>query len=91
MIHDLEFSIPVDKSSWVALRHFPSLHTNPVNVIVGGKPIRASKQSAQWCLATIDQLWKVRGQGIAPQERQEAEATFQKAREIYRGIEKEAE
>jgi len=89
-IHDLEFSIPIEKSSWVALRHFPSLHTNPVNVIVGGKPIRASKQSARWCLETIDQLWKVRGQGIAADERGEAEKTFEKAREIYRQIVKDS-
>ena len=44
--HDIEFLVPIAKSSWVALRHFPSLHTNPVNVIVGGKPIRASKDDA---------------------------------------------
>ena len=90
-VHDLEFVIPIEKSSWIALRHFPSLHTNPVNVIVGGKPIRASKQSAQWCLGTIDQLWKVRGQGIAAYEREEAEKTFEKARGIYRQIEKESQ
>ena len=90
-IHDLEFSIPIEKSSWVALRHFPSLHTNPVNVIVAGKPIRASAQSAQWCIGTIDQLWKVRGAGIAASERAEAEKTFQKALSIYRQIKKECE
>ena len=90
-IHDLEFSIPIEKSSWVALRHFPSLHTNPVDVIVGGKPIRASKQSAQWCIGVIDQLWKVRAQAIAVGERDEAEKTFQKALEIYRQIEKDVE
>ena len=33
--------------------------TRPVNVIVGNKPIRASKQSAQWCIGVIEQLWKV--------------------------------
>src|SRR5262249_8209147 len=34
-VHDLEFNIPIAKSSWIALRHFPQFHTNPVNVIVG--------------------------------------------------------
>src|SRR5262249_27030149 len=33
-VHDLTFDVPINKSSWVALRHFPQLHTNPVNVIV---------------------------------------------------------
>ena len=56
--------------SWVALRHFPQMHTNPVNVIVGGKPIRASRESAQWCIGVIEQLWKVRGeQGITHRRR----------------------
>jgi hypothetical protein len=89
--HDLEFSVPVAKSSWVALRHYPTLHTNPVNVIVAGKPIRASKTSAMWCRATIDQLWAVRANAIAPAERAEARATFDKALDIYRQIEKEAD
>src|SRR5262249_24967704 len=39
-IHDLDFDVPIGRSSWDALRHFPELHTNPVDVIVGGCPIR---------------------------------------------------
>jgi hypothetical protein len=88
--HDLEFSVPIAKSSWVALRHFPSLHTNPVTVLVGGQPIRASRRSAEWCIGVIEQLWRVRGPGIAAAERPEAEQTFQKALGIYRRIAAEA-
>ena len=95
-VHDLTFDVKIDKSSWVALRHFPQMHTNPVNVIVGGKPIRASRESAKWCVGVIEQLWKVRGQkGSGPRisdaERPEAEKTFQKAMEMYRKIAAEAE
>src|SRR5262249_32879294 len=61
--HDISFDVPIERSSWVALRHFPQLHTNPVNVTVSGQPIRASKKSAEWCIATIEQLWRVRGPG----------------------------
>ena len=59
--HDMTFDVNIDKSSWVALRHFPQMHTNPVNVIVAGKPIRASRASAKWCIGVIEQLWRVRG------------------------------
>src|SRR5207244_4419708 len=45
--HDLEFRVPIDRSSWVAIRQFPQLHTNSVEVIVAGKPIRVSRQSAR--------------------------------------------
>jgi hypothetical protein len=95
-VHDVSFEVPIEKSSWVALRHFPQMHTNPVNVIVGGKPIRASRESAKWCVGVIEQLWKVRGApGMGPRisttERPESEKTFQKALEMYRKIAEEAE
>lgn len=90
-VHDLKFEVPLERSSWVALRHYPQMHTNPVNVIIGGAPIRASKQSAQWCLATIDQLWAVRGKTIAEHEREEARKTFDAAKATYRKIIAECE
>jgi EF hand len=94
-VHELTFDVPIERSSWVALRHFPQMHTNPVNVLVGGKPIRASRASAQWCIGTIEQLWRIRGQPgmgprIAENERAEAERTFQKAIEDYKKIAAEA-
>ncbi len=89
-LHDVAFTVEITRSSWVALRHFPQLHTNPVNVIIAGQPIRASRQSAQWCIACIDQLWRVREKNIAPAERDEAKRTFEAAKEIYRRIAAEA-
>jgi hypothetical protein len=89
-IHDLEFEVPVERSSWVTLRHFPQLHTNPVEVIVGGRPIRASRQSALWCQAALERLWQARGHSIAPGERDEARRAFDEAVRIYRAIAAEA-
>ncbi|MSU50505.1 MAG: hypothetical protein EXS37_15705 [Opitutus sp.] len=88
--HALEFFVPIERSSWVALRQFPQLHTNPVNVIVGGKPIRASRRSANWALGCIDQLWRVRGLRIAAGERGEAQRAYEQARAIYRRIAEES-
>jgi hypothetical protein len=89
--HDIEFSVPLEKSSWVAIRHMPTLHTNPVAVLVGGKPIRASRASALWCIGVIEQLWRVRGPGIAESERAEAKKTFDQAIEIYKKIAEESD
>ncbi len=89
--HEVTFDVTVQKSAWVALRTFPQMHTNPVFVSVDGKPIRASKESARWCVGVIEQLWKVREKDIAPAERKEAEATFKKAIDIYKAIAKDAE
>ena len=84
--HPVEFSVPIDRSSWVALRQFPQFHTNPVNALVAGKPIRASRESALWALACVDQLWRVRAQRIAPSERPDAEKAYEEARAVYRRI-----
>ncbi|HYH66889.1 MAG TPA: CehA/McbA family metallohydrolase, partial [Urbifossiella sp.] len=88
--HDVAFDVDVAASSWVALRQFPQLHTNPVTVLVGDKPIRASRASAKWCVGTIERLWSVRGQGIAAAEREEAERTFREAVATYLRIADEA-
>ncbi|KAA0137960.1 hypothetical protein FYZ48_14915 [Gimesia chilikensis] len=82
-VHDLKFTVPVLQSSWIALRQFPQLHTNPVNVIVDQRPIRASRESALWCAETIKLLWKNRHQKIADRERPAAEETYQRAIQSY--------
>jgi hypothetical protein len=87
--HDLEFEIPIEQSSWVALRQFPQLHTNPVNVLVSGKPIRASRQSAWWCVETIDQLWRNRERSIVEPERADARVAFESAKQTLRKIAEE--
>jgi hypothetical protein len=89
-VHDLEFSVPIERSSWIALRQFPQLHTNPVEIRVGGHPIRASRRSALWCVGAIEQLWSKRGGRIAPAEREEARRAFDRAKAIYRQIASEA-
>jgi hypothetical protein len=88
--HTVELVVPIERSSWVALRQFPQLHTNPVNVLIAGKPIRASRDSARWAIACIDQLWRVRAGRIAPGERAEAERAYEEARAVYRRIAAEA-
>jgi hypothetical protein len=84
--HDLTMTAKVERSSWVALRSFPQMHTNPVIVLVEGKPIRASRKSALWCIGTIEQLWRTRGNTIAAGEREEANKTFHAAIETFRKI-----
>ncbi|HND51841.1 MAG TPA: CehA/McbA family metallohydrolase, partial [Pirellulaceae bacterium] len=79
-MHDVEFNLKVDKSSWVALRQFPQLHTNPVTVLVDDKPIRADERSRRWCQTTLDLLWQNRRNTIAANERPAAEAAYQAAR-----------
>jgi hypothetical protein len=83
-IHDLSFEIEVKRSSWIALRQFPQLHTNPVNVLLNGKPIRAWRESALWCAESVDLLWDNRSRFIAEQERPAARAAYDRAVSLYK-------
>ena len=87
--HAVRFEVPIAASSWIAVRQFPELHTNPVNVIVGGKPIRASRESARWCREAIELLWKNREKSIAVGERAAARAAYDRALAKYREIEEQ--
>ncbi|MPZ20500.1 MAG: hypothetical protein GEV06_21690 [Luteitalea sp.] len=82
----VSFEAPIARSSWVALRILPSSHTNPIFVLVGGKPIRASRRSAEWCLKAVDQCWRQKAPQIAEEERDEAAKAYEHAREVYRRI-----
>ncbi|MEO8353091.1 MAG: hypothetical protein ABI680_15275, partial [Chthoniobacteraceae bacterium] len=83
-IRDLQFDLPIEQSSWVALRIFPSSHTNPVFIEVDGQPIRPSRRSIDWCLRSVDQCWSQKERFIAPAEMEEARAAYDHARQIFR-------
>jgi hypothetical protein len=83
-IHTLTFDVPLDRSSWIAARILPSSHTNPVFVVMGGQPIRASRQSAQWCLDAVNQCWTQKAAQIKAGELEAARAAYDHAREVYR-------
>lgn len=88
---DVGFEVKIERSSWIALRILPSSHTNPIFVLVGGKPIRASRRSAKWCLQGVEQCWKQKQRFIKPAELADAKAAYDHARETYRRIAAEAE
>lgn len=82
---DVSFTYPVKNSSWVALRVYPSSHTNPVFITVNNKPVRVRK-SAQWCRQAVDQCWKMKQSNIRQEEQAAAAAAYDKARNIYNKI-----
>jgi hypothetical protein len=83
-VRDLRFQIPVKESSWVAVRVIPAAHTNPIFVTVGGKPIRASRRSAEWCLDAVEQCWSQKSPQISAAELPAARKAYDHAREVYR-------
>jgi hypothetical protein len=80
------FTHRIEGSSWAALRIYPSSHTNPIFVLVGGRPIRASRRSAEWLRDAVDQAWRMKAPKIRESERPAARAAYDEAREAYARI-----
>lgn len=85
-VRDVSFEVPLRQSSWLAVRILPSSHTNPIFAIVDGRPIRASRRSAEWCLAGVSQCWTQKAPKIAPGELEEARRAYDHARAVYRRL-----
>ena len=85
-LRDVELDVPIGASSWIAARVLASSHTNPVFAIVGDKPIRASRRSAEWCLTAVDQCWTQKAPAIRASERAEARAAYDHARAVYKRL-----
>ncbi len=79
---NLKFNYTITKSSWVAVRIYQSSHTNPIFVIVDGKPI-LEKKSAEWCRKAVDQCWKMKNGAFKPGELEEARQGYDHARKVY--------
>jgi hypothetical protein len=89
-IHEVAFDYTPERSSWMAVRIFPAAHTNPIFVEVEGKPVRASRRSAQWCLKAVERCWESKRDAIRETEREAAQAAYEHARQTYRKIERES-
>jgi hypothetical protein len=83
-LRPVTFEYNVPQSSWIAIRILPSSHTNPIFVLTEGKPIRASKKSAEWCLKAVDQCWSQKETKIRLNEKGEAAQAYEFARQAYR-------
>lgn len=85
-MRDLTFDVPIARSSWLAVRILHSSHTNPIWVLVGGSPVRASRRSAEWCLRGVDQCWSQKERFIAAAELDQAGTDYEHARQTYRRL-----
>ena len=87
---NLTFNYNIEKSGWMAIRIYQSAHTNPIFVIVDGKPIH-EKKSAQWCREAVDQCWEKKSSRFRESEMEAASQGYDHARAVYDKIIREAE
>ena len=85
----IAFEYDIEHSSWIALRIYPSSHTNPIFVLVDEQPI-ISRRSAEWAQRAVDQAWKMKSPQIRETERAAAAQAYQTARAIYEEMESAA-
>ena len=90
-IQNVNFDVPIERSSWVAMRILPSSHTNPIFVLVDGKPIRASRRSAEWCLKGVDQCASQKIRFMKDNEKPDFRAAYDHARAAYQKLLAECE
>jgi hypothetical protein len=83
-IRELTFTAGVRRSGWYAVRILPSSHTNPIFIEVGGKPIRASRRSLQWCLDSVDKCWSQKERFLKGEELAQGREAYEHARKVYR-------
>lgn len=81
----VEFDYKIEESSWVAVRVYPSAHTNPIFVLVDDEPIQ-EKRSAEWMRKAVDQCWEMKHRGFRESELAEAEKAYDHARKVYERI-----
>lgn len=99
-IRRLDFDLPIERSSWIALRvrgpdHADVFdgpawaHTSPVYVTVGGQRI-TSRQDAEYFVDWIEQLLRVvaaRNRYASADDRKQVETLFRKAQDEFRKLE----
>jgi hypothetical protein len=82
----MEFDVEIPKSSWVAVRILPSVHTNPIWIDVSGQPVRASQDSADWCRKAVEVCWNSKKGQIRETEREAARAAYDQAAAYYEKV-----
>jgi hypothetical protein len=82
-LQKLAFDIPIRQSGWVAVRILPSSQTNPIFVVVGGKPMQPLCRSARWCLDGVNQCWTQKSPRTSAVDLPQARKAYDHAREVY--------
>ncbi len=89
--HTMDFMIPVERSSWIALRLMGGGHSNPGYVIVDNEPIRPSRSSVEWSQRALLQAYDSQSGQWSEADAPVAAAAFQYAYAVYDSILKESE
>jgi hypothetical protein len=82
----IEFSLPIQQSSWVAIRIKGAAHTNPVFVLVDHMPVRASRASVEWIMRSLLESYEAANPRWSQKESANARAAYEYSYAVYQKL-----
>jgi hypothetical protein len=83
---NVDFSLPIQQSSWVAIRIKGAAHTNPVFVLVDNMPVRASRASVEWIMRSLLEAYEAANPRWSEKESANARAAYGYSYAIYQKL-----
>jgi hypothetical protein len=80
------FSLPIQQSSWVAIRIKGAAHTNPVFVLVDNMPVRASRASVEWIMRSLLEAYEAANPRWTEKESANARAAYGYSYAVYQKL-----
>jgi hypothetical protein len=82
----IEFNLPIQQSSWVAIRIKGAAHTNPVFVLVDNMPVRASRASVEWIMRSLLESYEAANPRWSQKESANARAAYEYSYAVYQKL-----
>jgi hypothetical protein len=82
----VDFTLPIQQSSWVAVRIKGAAHTNPVFVLVDNMPVRASRASVEWIMRSLLEAYEAANPRWTEKESANAHAAYEYSYAVYQRI-----
>ena len=82
----IDFSLPIQQSSWVAIRIRGAAHTNPVFVLIDNMPVRASRASVEWIMRSLLEAYEASNPRWTEKESANAHAAYGYSYAVYQKL-----
>ena len=82
----VDFTLPIQQSSWIAVRIKGAAHTNPVFVLVDNMPVRASRASVEWIMRSLLEAYEAANPRWTEKESANAHAAYEYSYAVYQRI-----
>jgi hypothetical protein len=82
----VDFTLPIQQSSWVAIRIKGAAHTNPVFVLIDNMPVRASRASVEWIMRSLLEAYEAVNPRWTEKESANAHAAYGYSYAVYQKL-----